>query len=183
MSLKQPVCIGCDDQAIDHAACLLGGARDRGTCPRLNVSMISIVPPQQGHGSRNVSDAGSLAWRGSCSGALAPIRHVKLIRAQLLTRGSIWGMARTRRKIVDRPDIARWEFCPRPRMRISSIIHSQSGVGLSLTGTSCCLSIEKPQSSNRPAGSQNPQACQIQNDTSQKHQCRASGFVLESFLD
>jgi hypothetical protein len=71
MSLKQPVCIGCDDQAIDHAACLLGGARDRGTCPRLNVSMISIVPPQQGHGSHNVSDAGfiGVAWflfRSAC---------------------------------------------------------------------------------------------------------------------
>ncbi|MDG1458553.1 MAG: hypothetical protein P8Q92_11855, partial [Pseudoprimorskyibacter sp.] len=78
MSLKQPGCIECDDQAIDHAACLLGGARDRVTCPRLNVSMISIVPPQLGHGSDNVSDAGSSAWRGSCSGALAPIRHVKL---------------------------------------------------------------------------------------------------------
>jgi hypothetical protein len=30
----------------------------RGTRPRLNVSMISIVPLQQGHGSRNVSGLG-----------------------------------------------------------------------------------------------------------------------------
>lgn len=31
--LKQPVCGGWDERAVGHAACLLGGARDRGSHP------------------------------------------------------------------------------------------------------------------------------------------------------
>ena len=72
--LSQPVRNMQYDQVFCHAACFLCGARDRGTWPRLNVSMISIVPPQQGHGSCKVSGAGSSSDDGSCSGALAPIR-------------------------------------------------------------------------------------------------------------
>jgi len=44
---------------------------------------------------------------------------------------------------------------------------------------SSCLSIEKPQSSNRSARSQNAQAYQIKTNTSHKRHCRASGFVQE----
>jgi len=39
------------------AACFLGGARDIGFCPRLQISMMHIGRPQQGHGSRSVSGA------------------------------------------------------------------------------------------------------------------------------
>jgi len=47
---------------------------------------------------------------------------------------------------------------------------------------SSCLSIEKPQSSNRSARSQNAQAYQIKTNTSHKRHCRASGFVQEPIL-
>jgi hypothetical protein len=65
---------------------------------------------------------------------------------------------------------------------MSSIIRSRSGVVLSLTMKSSCLSIEKPQSSNRSARSQNAQAYQIKTNTSHKRHCRASGFVREPKL-
>ena len=61
--LRQPVCNGWDERALGHAACFLGGARDRGTSPRRNVSMMRIVPPQSGHGSRRVSGAGFTVGR------------------------------------------------------------------------------------------------------------------------
>jgi len=44
---------------------------------------------------------------------------------------------------------------------------------------SSCLSIEKPQSSNRSAKSQNPQVYQVEINSCHKRHCRASGFVRE----
>jgi len=44
---------------------------------------------------------------------------------------------------------------------------------------SSCLSIEKPQSSNRSARSQNVHRFQITQSISYKRHCRASGFVPE----
>ena len=55
--------VAVGDQALRHAACFLGGARDIGFCPRRNISMMRIGPPQQGHGSRKVS--GMISASGS----------------------------------------------------------------------------------------------------------------------
>lgn len=60
------------DQSLCHAACFLGGARDRGTSRRLNVSMMRIGPPQSGQGSRNVSGMTSAVGASSRSGPSTP---------------------------------------------------------------------------------------------------------------
>ncbi|WP_087205721.1 hypothetical protein [Yoonia vestfoldensis] len=44
---------------------------------------------------------------------------------------------------------------------------------------SSCPSIEKPQSSNKSAKSQNALVYQIKTNTSHERHCRASGFVRE----
>ena len=81
---------GWDRRAVGHAACFLGGARDRGTSPRRNVSMMRITPPQSGHGSRNVSGMISAVDASSCAVASSPnnarILAMLALRAALASR-------------------------------------------------------------------------------------------------
>lgn len=58
----------CDGrQAVCHAACSLGGARDIGFCPRRKIAMMRMGLPQQGHGSRRVSSALSTFGSGTAT--------------------------------------------------------------------------------------------------------------------
>lgn len=85
--LKQPVCGGWDERAVGHAACFLGGARDRGVSPRRNVSMIRIVPPHSGHGSCKASGMISAVDVSSFTGSSAP-SNVRII-AMLVLRAAL----------------------------------------------------------------------------------------------
>lgn len=88
--LKQPVYGGWDERAFGHAACFLGGARDRGTSPRRNVSMMRMGPPQQGQGSRRASGRISAAGASSCLFSFSPsnARNFEMLalRAALASR-------------------------------------------------------------------------------------------------
>ena len=56
---------------------------------------------------------------------------------------------------------------------ISSIIRARSGLIFSSVIKTSCLSIEKPQSSNWSAKSQNPPVYQVEINSCHKRQCRA----------